>query len=148
MPAPGENPRSLSAFADKASPPTAAALNRALGPAATAWRALVRQVGSEYSPIAEQWNFASAKFGWSLRLKKADRVVLYLTPQAGRFLVGIVLGAKAVAAARDADLPPAVLEAIAEAPRNAEGSGIRFPVEDGRQVAPILTLVALKMGRP
>jgi hypothetical protein len=147
MPAPEKISRSLSAFGDKASPPTTAELKGALGHAASAWNALVLQIGSAYSPIVEQWNFAGAKFGWSLRLKKADRVVLYLIPQSGRFLVGIVLGAKAVTAAQDADLPRAVLRAIAEAPRYAEGTGIRLPVEDLSQLAPIQVLAALKMAR-
>lgn len=145
MPAPTK--RSLSAFGDKASPPTTADLKGALGHAFSAWSALVLRISSAHPPIVEQWNLASAKFGWSLRLKKADRVVLYLIPQTGRFLVGIVLGAKAVAAAQDADLPHSVLSAIAEAPRYAEGTGIRLPVEDKSELAPIQTLAALKMAR-
>jgi hypothetical protein len=148
MPASAKTPRSLSAFANKASPPTTADLKVALGKAAAAWEALVLQIRGAYSPIVEQWNFASAKFGWSLRLRKGDRVVLYLIPQTGRFLVGIVLGAKAVAAALDADLPRTVRRAIAEAPRYAEGTGIRLPVEDNSQLASIQTLAALKMARP
>jgi hypothetical protein len=108
----------------------------------------VRQISGAYPPIVEQWSFASARFGWSLRLKKADRVVLYLIPQSGRFLVGIVLGAKAVAAAQGADLPRAVLRAIAEAPRYAEGTGIRLPVASDSQLASIRRLAELKMASP
>jgi hypothetical protein len=148
MPASAKNPKSLSAFGDKASPPTTADLNSALGHAASAWADLVLQINRAYPPIVEQWNFASAKFGWSLRLKKADRIVLYLIPQKDRFLVGIVLGAKAVAAAQNSGLPTAVLKAIAEAPRYAEGTGIRLPVEDRSELAPLQTLAALKMARP
>jgi len=71
--------------------------------------------------------------------------VLYLIPQAGRFLVGIVLSTKAVAAAQSAGLPAAVLEALAAAPRYAEGTGLRLPVEGESQLPPILTLAGLKM---
>lgn len=49
------------------------------------------------------------------------------------------------AAPDDADLPHSVLSALAEAPRYAEGTGIRLPVEDKSQVASIQT--ALKMAR-
>lgn len=145
MPATAKNAKSLSAFGDKTSPPTPAELERALGPAAPAWSELVRQVERAYAPTTERWNFAGAKFGWSLRLQKRDRVVLYLIPQAGRFLVGIVLGAKAVEAAPSAGLPAAVLEALAAAPRYAEGTGLRLPVEDESDLPPILKLAALKM---
>lgn len=145
MPTPARKPESLSVFGDKSNPPTEDDLRRALGPAASAWDELVARIHHDHAPAAERWNFAGARFGWSLRLCRGDRVVLYLIPQAGRFLVGIVLGAKAVAAARSAGLPEAVLQALAEAPRYAEGTGLRLMVSDASQLQPIRTLAALKM---
>ena len=120
-------------------------MRRALGPAASAWADLVTHVNRAYAPVIEQWNFAGARYGWSLRLKKPDRVILYLIPRANGFLVGIVLGAKAISAAQSADLPASVLEAIAQAPRYAEGTGLRLPVSDESQLPPIQALAALKM---
>jgi hypothetical protein len=140
-----KKPTSLGVFADKARRPTATELTSVLGPAAPAWSALIGHVNCAYPSTDEQWNFASARFGWSLRLKKADRVILYLIPQAGRFLVGIVLGAKAVAAAKRAGLPAHIMTAIAEAPRYAEGTGFRLPVESASDLPAIETLTALKM---
>lgn len=138
---------SLSAFGDKATPPDARGLRRTLGKSAAAWEELVRVVEERYAPATEQWNFAGAKYGWSVRLKQRERVVLYLIPQQGRFLVGIVLGGKAVAAVREAGLPADVLDLIASAPRYAEGTGVRLPVTNRSALPPILTLVALKMAR-
>lgn len=140
-------PPSLSAFGDKASPPTAGDLQRILGPAAPAWTKLAKHVERNYGPAVEQWNFAGAKFGWSLRLRQADRVILYLIPQAGQFLVGIVLGGKAVAAAQSAGLPAAVLAAIAAAPRYAEGTGLRLPIAGEQDLPAVEILTALKMAR-
>lgn len=142
-----EERKSLSVFDDKTSCPTEADLRRALGSSAFFWDDLVSHVRDTYAPVAEQWNFAGSKFGWSLRLKKGDRIVLYLIPQAGCFLVGIVLGAKAVAAAQSEGLPASILKAIAEAPRYAEGTGLRLPVAEEDQLAPIKRLAALKMAR-
>lgn len=147
MPMPASETKRLSAFGDRAGPPTAAELKRTLGSAAAAWVALIRQIRSTYPPATEQWSFAGAKFGWSLRLKKSDRVILYLIPQAGRFLAGIVLGERAVVASKSADLPASVLRAIAESPRYAEGTGLRLPVEDGSQLPALVKLVALKMAK-
>ena len=145
MPAPARKPESLSVFGDKASCPTEDSLRLALGPAAPAWADLVAHVDRTYAPVIEQWNFAGARYGWSLRLRKRDRVILYLIPRANGFLVGIVLGAKAISAAQSAGLPASVLEAIAQAPRYAEGTGLRLPISDESQLPPIQTLAALKM---
>lgn len=135
----------ISVFDDPKQPPEPADLRRRLGPAATAWNALVAGVAEQCGPIEELWAFAGAKFGWSLRLKQKERVLLYLTPAEGSFLAGLVLGEKAAAAARGAGLPDAILALVEGAPRYAEGRGLRIPVGPGEDVGPIRTLVALKM---
>ncbi len=92
---------------------------RCLGDAAAWWDEVVLHVSGTYPPITELWNHAGAKFGWSLRLKQKDRVVLYLTPQQGGFQAGVVLGEKAAQAAHDEGAPVAVLAAIDGAPKYA-----------------------------
>jgi hypothetical protein len=135
----------LSAFADQEQPPDAAALAEMLGPAAKPWQALSAHVAKSWPPIEERWNFAGAKFGWSLRLVQKKRVVVYLTPEAGHFLVGVVLGDRAVAAARAAGLPPAVLALLDAARRYGEGTGLRVEVRRAADLAAIRTLLAAKM---
>ena len=44
--------------------------------------------------------FTSANTGWGLRLKRNDRVILYMTPREDHFLVSFALGEKAVVATR------------------------------------------------
>jgi hypothetical protein len=138
-------PESLSVFDDKTTPPTEAGLRRALGSAAAPWSELVSHIQDTYAPTVEQWHYAGARYGWSFRIGKPDRVILYLIPQDGRFLAGIVLGPKAVAAAASARLPARVLELIAAAPRYAEGTGVRIPVSKGSDLPSIRKLAALKM---
>jgi hypothetical protein len=135
----------LSAFADQTQPPDAAALAEMLGPAAKPWQTLAAHVASSWPPIEERWNFAGAKFGWSLRLLQKKRIVVYLTPGAGHFLVGVVLGDRAVAAARAAGLPPAVLALLDAAKRYGEGTGLRVEVRRTADLAAIRTLLAAKM---
>src|SRR5512138_3371030 len=113
----------LSAFDDPARPPAPAELARRLAAAAPLWNALVAHVEKANPPVEEVWSFAGAKFGWSLPLVQKGRVLVYLTPQEGQLLVGLVLGEKAVAAAREAGIPPALLAAIDAAPKYAEGRG-------------------------
>ena len=135
----------LSAFDDRSHPPADADLRAVLGDAAELWDELIRHVRETHAPIGEHWNFAGAKYGWSLRLRHKDRIVLYLTPQAGAFLAGLVLGEKAVAAANARGLPPSVLALVDAAPRYAEGRGIRVRVTTRDDLAAVQELVAVKM---
>jgi hypothetical protein len=137
----------LSSFEDKSRPPEAGELDAGLGRSARAWKQLVAGVARRHAPIEAVWNFAGAKFGWSLRLRRNDRVLLYLIPQGGHFLVGVVLGEKAVKGARESGLPSAVLELIDAARPYAEGRGIRIPVSRAADLDVVLDLVALKLAR-
>jgi hypothetical protein len=135
----------MSAFDDRSRQPSREELRTVLGASAELWDALVEQVGKAHAPITEHWNFAGGKFGWSLRLKWKDRIVLYLTPQAGAFLAGVVLGDKAVAAARARGLPASVLALVHAAPRYAEGRGIRVTVTTREDLAAVEALATVKM---
>jgi len=135
----------LSVFDDKSRCPELSALNDVLGEAAGLWHQLVSHVADHYAPITEQWNFSGAKYGWSMRLKRKERVVLYMTPQAGQFLVGVVLGETAAAAAHKSGLPDSVLTLIDSAPRYAEGRGIRVAVGTADDLGAVQQLAALKM---
>lgn len=135
----------LSAFDDTTHRPEPSALEATLGKSARAWARLIAEMAKVHGPIDEVWNFAGAKFGWSLRLKRNDRILLYLIPQAGQFLVGVILGEKAVKAARASDLPAEILELIEAARPYAEGRGIRFPAKRKSDVDTALRLVALKV---
>lgn len=137
-------PMALSAFDDPARSPAPAAVRSRLGGAAPLWADLVAHVAGTCPPLEEVWSFAGAKFGWSLRLKRAERVLVYLTPQDGRFLVGLVLGEKAIAAASEKGLPPTVLALLDAAPRYAEGRGIRLAIAPGDDLENVKSLVALK----
>jgi hypothetical protein len=135
----------LSAFADKDQPPTDASLAAMLGASAKAWGDLVAHVEGTWPPIEREWAFAGAKFGWSLRLRFKKRVVVYLTPGEGCYLVGVVLGDRAVATAREAGLPPAVRAQLDQARRYAEGTGLRLEVRRVADLKAIKTLLAAKM---
>jgi hypothetical protein len=67
-----------------------------------------------------------------------------MTPQAGRFLLGLAVGERAIASA-GTSLPARVRTLIDQAPRYAEGRGIRFPITKKADVAAAGQLAALKM---
>jgi hypothetical protein len=141
----------LSAFDDRAAPPAPAELRARLGKSARLWEALVDGVSAAHPPVHEEWSFPGAKFGWSLRLKRKERVVLYLIPGEKGFLAGVVLGEKAVGALLrpapgGAPLPAPIRALLEAAPRYAEGRGLRVPVARKGDADTVLRLVAAKMG--
>jgi hypothetical protein len=135
----------LSVFEDKAHRPTPAELAAALGRAAPHWRALASRLVSVHGPLEEEWHHAGARFGWSMRLKQGKRIVVYCSPGKGMFTVGIVLGRKAVRAARASDLAPPILAVIEAAREYAEGRGVRLEVRTKADLAAILRLAGFKM---
>ena len=134
----------LSAFADKAYQPTDKDLRFVLGKAYTAWVRLIELVSDRIVPISKVWGFTSASTGWGLRLKRNDRVILYMTPREDHFLVSFALGEKAVVAARGRNLPKSVMKAIESAPKYAEGRGVRIEPRQVRQVSALATLAKIK----
>lgn len=134
----------LSAFGEKTSPPSADDVRTVLGKSHKAWDRLIDEVSNRIAPISPVWGFTSAKSGWGLRLLRSGRVILYMTPCEGHFLVSFALGEKAVAAARDKGLAPFVLDAIDRAPRYAEGRGMRFEIRSVREIPPLVALAEIK----
>lgn len=134
----------LSAFTDKTHQPTDKDLRTVLGKAYPAWVRLIELVSDRIDPISQVWGFTSASTGWGLRLKRNDRIILYLTPRDDHFLVSFALGEKAVAAARASKLPRTVLKAIESAPKYVEGRGVRLEVRQAREVSALATLAEIK----
>ena len=134
----------FSAFADKGHQPTQKDLRSVLGKAHTAWVRLIELVSDRIDPVAQVWGFSSASTGWGLRLKRNDRVILYMTPREDHFLVSFALGEKAVLAAHGHKLPKSVLKAIESAPKYAEGRGVRIEVRRAREVSALATLAEIK----
>ncbi len=135
----------LSAFDDKSKEPGAADLSRTLGRSSVHWQSLVAHVKAEYAPLDATWNFAGAKWGWSLRLKQKKRTVLYMTPCSRHFLVGFALGEKAVKAAHARPLPDSTLAILDGAPKYAEGRGVRIGVRNKKDLEIVKGLAAVKM---
>jgi hypothetical protein len=78
-------------------------------------------------------------------LKQKKRTVLYMTPYRKHFLVGVVLGGKAIKAARASDLPAEVMKIIEEAKKYAEGTGVRLEIRNKKDLEAVKKLAAIKM---
>jgi hypothetical protein len=138
----------LSAFDDKSRPPADGDLSNTLGTTFVLWSELIGRVTAQFPGTSPVWAYSGKSTGWGLRLVYKDRIILYMTPSHGFFLVSFVLGERVVKAAHQSDLPPAVLAGIDNAKRYAEGTGVRFEVRERRDLQPMETLAALKMDQP
>lgn len=134
------------AFIGTAAAPTEKELASALGKNAKAlWDRLVLEIGDETGANVQQWNSYSPKHGWSLRLKRAKRNIVYLIPFTGAFQVAFTLGEKAMQAARSAKLPPRVVKIMEAAPKYVEGTGVRLDVERAEDVEIVKKLAMIKV---
>jgi hypothetical protein len=137
----------LSVFDDKFRKPANTDLADALGTTLVLWNDLEARIAARFRSTSAVWAFSGKSTGWGLRLVCKDRIILYMTPRRGSFLVSFVLGERVVKAAHGSNLPPAVLEAIDSAKRYAEGTGVRFEIRDRRDVQSMETIAVLKMAR-
>jgi hypothetical protein len=132
------------AFIGRKTLPTPEEVFEALGTTAAKWIQLLDWLATQ--GVADQeWQSSSIKYGWSLRLKLKKRTIIYLAPCAGCFRASFVLGERAVAAARQSDLPKAVLKLLDEAPRYAEGTGLRLMVKAAKDLPIIQKLALIKL---
>jgi hypothetical protein len=136
---------SPNAFIGHAEHPTDSELVSALGPVKALWDQLIDDLADECGVAGQEWNSYSPKAGWSLRLKREQRNIVYLSPCSGCFRVSFALGDKAVQAARQSKLPPRVLKIINEAKRYAEGTGVRLEVKASKDLAAVKKLAAIKL---
>ena len=135
----------FSAFADRSQEPQSPELLEVLGRSGARWNELVEHIEAAYAPLAVDWGFGGAKWGWALRLKQKKRTVLYMTPRERHFVVGFALGEKAVEAARAVPLCDSVLTLIEEAPRYPEGRGVRIEVRTRKDLESVIRLAEVKM---
>lgn len=74
-----------SAFDDRDLKPPDSDLATVLGDSQDLWTELQSRIEEQFQPLSVDWTFAGKKWGWSLRLKRKKRAVLYMTPRSGYF---------------------------------------------------------------
>ena len=140
MSAPAQNP-----FVGKTTRPADSDLEKALGRAKPLWDQLVAELASEHDVTTREWKSYSAKHGWSLRLKRGKRTIVWLVPNAGFFEVAFIFGEKALTAICQPAVPARVLRMLDEAPKYPEGTGLRFQIKAAKEIAVVKKLAAIKL---
>ena len=132
------------AFLGKTTRPSDSDLGKALGRAKPLWDQVVAELASAHGVTTREWTSYSAKTGWSLRLKRGKRTIVWLAPFTGGFQVLFIFGEKALTAIRDTAVPARVLRMLDEAPKYPEGTGLRFQVKTAKDITLVKSLAAIK----
>ncbi len=129
----------------KPAAPAADELTELLGPSGDLWAGLRAGIAAIDAPIAERWVYGGSKYGWSCRLEKGRKGILYMTPDAGHFRVGMALSDAARTAVLESDLPERIRETLASAPRAMEGWPVRVSVRTATDLELVLRLAKIKL---
>lgn len=133
------------AFIGRTACPTDADLAAALGAAKPIWDGLIADLAALHGVTVQEWKSDSPKAGWSLRLKRGKRTIAWLGPCEGCFLVMFILGETAVRAARECGLSARALQALAQAERYPEGTGLRLMIQGPKDIPAVKKLAAVKI---
>jgi len=133
------------AFVGKAKKPTEEELAAALGPAKVVWDRFIAELAEKNGVDVQEWSSYSRKTGWSLRLKRKKRTIVWLAPCRGCFRVAFILGDKAMKTARECQFPKRVVKILEEAPKYPEGTGVRIAVKGAKDIAVLKKLGEIKL---
>lgn len=133
------------AFINKLAAPSDADLTAALGPAKAVWDRFLGELAEQSGVNLHEWKCHSPKWGWSLRVKRKARTIVWLSPCEGCFTVLFILGDKAMKAARASTLPKRIVGILDVAPKYPEGTGIRLDVKSSRDIGALKKLAAIKL---
>jgi len=138
-------PASENVFAGQSVAPTGKELAAVLGSNLVLWTRLVSDLRQELKLDGEDWHSSGLKYGWSCRLQRKKRNIVYLGPRVGRFVAAFALGDKALAVARQSGLPARVLNMLADAKRYAEGTAVRIEVSSPEDLEIVKALARVKV---
>jgi uncharacterized protein DUF3788 len=138
-------PASQNAFAGRAKKPSEAELKLVLGASHLLWTQLVSDLKCDLNLDRAVWHSSGVKYGWSYRLQRKARNIVYLGPRAGMFVAAFVFGDRAVAVIRESDLPAYVRKMLAEAQRYGEGTPLRTEVAKPEDLEVVKTLARIKL---
>lgn len=109
------------------------------------WDQFLAALAQQHGAAEGEWKSYALKWGWSLRVLRKKRTIVWLSPGIEEFEVLFMLGDKAVRAARESKLPRKSGDALAMAPRYPEGTGLRLIVKSPRSLAALKRLAAIKV---
>jgi hypothetical protein len=134
-----------SIFNEKQIVPDEKMLQIALGESYSFWQQIVNFTLIEYPKGTSEWKYPGAKYGWSFRVNDRKRVIVYLLPRNGFFLVALVFGQKAFEKVMESTVNENIKSDLSVAKPYAEGRGIRITIRNEIILQDIYTLIQIKL---
>lgn len=136
----------ISVFTEIDKTPDEGALRANIGEKAfQQWAALCDFVFEQYPKAKAEWKFSGVKYGWSFSIKDKKRAIIYFLPRQLFFKVAFVFGQKAYDVILNGDFPAEIQLALSNAPKYAEGRGIRLPIGTSTDLDFIKRLIKVKL---
>ena len=135
----------MNAFAGSTTKPTDAELAAALGPSRPVWDRLLADLADQHGVTGHEWKSYSPKAGWSFRVTRKGRTIVWLGPEQRAFTVAFIMSDRAMRVVRESGWPQRIRAAIENASKYPEGTGIRLQVKSSRDIAALMKLAAIKL---
>jgi hypothetical protein len=133
-------------FTDKKNQPTIAEFYRMLDGKLTIWEELIKFIREKY-PAQEDIKFMyGQKYGWALRFRIKERLLVALYPLKNDFTVQIILNTGAIQQAQKMKLGKNVRQTIEHAKPYPEGRWLFIPVKSKKDIRDIQQLLDLRTG--
>lgn len=136
---------SMNAFTGRTKKPTDAQLTAALGSSRPVWDRLLADLAELHGVTGHEWKSYSSKAGWSFRVTRKGRTIVWLGPEQDAFTVAFIMGERAMRVVRESEWPQRIRAAIENAPKYPEGTGIRLQVKSSRDIGALMKLAAIKL---
>jgi len=133
-----------SIFSEKNITPDEKLLKDALKDSYKLWQKIYKYVHTNYFDAIDNWNYTSAKYGWSFRINDKKRAIIYLLPRDKYFKAAFVFGQKATDEIMESKVNKSIKDELKSAKVYAEGRGIRIDVND-KNINDVLMLVDIKL---
>ncbi len=130
---------------ERSKKPMDAALARSLGKNKKHWDAIDDHVANACDGLECEWKFYGAKHGWTYKVTRKKKAVLYMIPHGKNFTASMALREKAIEAARGSNIPSELVAEIEAAKAYPEGRPARIEVTSQKKVGIVKKLIAIKL---
>ena len=137
----------FSCFLEREQEPSSDSVRKALGKACPAWDELQGHLREAYGLTGTLHFMYGQRYGWALRFRRGEKLIVALYPNVGRLTVQIVLGRAQVARASAMHLEPNIAKVLRAAKDYPEGRWSFVPVKTRKSARELRDLIALKFSR-
>jgi len=132
-------------FIEKKTKPDLTSVKNILCDSYNIWENLLNQLKKDYKFISEEWKYYGTKYGWSQKIYLKKRNLFFFTACEKCFIIAFNFGDRGVKAVENSNLPGNLINKLVNAPKYAEGRGIKIIVQNESDIGQVLCLIRIKI---